>query len=216
MLGHNPRPARWDVPVNDSSISLEISEVGLNRGGRELFGGLSLSLHAGELALLMGPNGSGKTSLLRAIAGFGPASRGSIVIRETGARSKGPPAVYLGHLDGLKKDLSVQENITFISDLHDSSHAVEEIIAELGLAPVATRSVRQLSAGQKRRVALAVLRASAARLWLLDEPLTNLDRPGRELLGRWLDAHLAAGGIAIAATHRAEELRRPGCLVLEL
>jgi heme exporter protein A len=202
--------------VNDSSISLELSEVGISRGGRELFGGLGLALHPGQLALLMGPNGSGKTSLLRAIAGFGPPSSGSIVIRETGTPSERPPAVYLGHLDGLKKDLSVEENIQFINDLHKSSHAVDEIIAELGLAPVAARSVRQLSAGQKRRVALAVLRASAARLWLLDEPLTNLDRPGRELLGSWLDAHLTAGGIAIAATHRAEELRRPGCLVLEL
>jgi heme exporter protein A len=206
--------------VIDSSISLELSDVGLSRGGRALIAGLSFSLRAGQLALLMGPNGSGKTSLLRAISGFAPATSGQIRFNggtataesETGHR----PIAYLGHLDGLKKDLTVEENITFINRLRESSRPVGEVVTELGLAPVARRSVRHLSAGQKRRVALAYLSSSKARVWLLDEPLTNLDRPGRELLGRWLDLHLAGGGIAIVATHRADELRRPGCLLLEL
>ena len=204
----------------DSSISLELSDVGLHRGGRGLFAGLSFTLRGGQLALLMGPNGSGKTSLLRAIAGFSPAGQGRIAFNGGAASGEAtderPGIAYLGHLDGLKKDLSVEENILFISKLHGSSHAVDEMIAELGLAQVARRSVRQLSAGQKRRAALAHLSSSSARLWLLDEPLTNLDRPGRELLGRWLDRHLGRGGIAIVATHRADELRRPGCLLLEL
>lgn len=204
----------------DSSISLELSDVGVSRGGRALIAGLRLSLRAGQLALLMGPNGSGKTSLLRAISGLAPAAQGRIQFnagtsqgQEDGTRA---PIAYLGHLDGLKKDLTVEENILFIKRLRGISRPVEEIVAEIGLTPVARRSVRQLSAGQKRRVALAYLASSSARLWLLDEPLTNLDPPGRELLGRWLDRHLASGGIAIVATHRADELKRPGCLLLEL
>jgi heme exporter protein A len=206
--------------VTDSSISLELADVGLFRGGRELIAGLSFSLRAGQLALLMGPNGSGKTSLLRAISGLAPAAQGHISFNDGAAlrqaEGAGPSIAYLGHLDGLKKDLTVEENIHFINSLRGISHPVEELVTELGLAPVARRSVRQLSAGQKRRVALAYLSSSSARLWLLDEPLTNLDRPGRELLGRWLDRHLAGGGIAVVATHRADELRRPGCLLLEL
>lgn len=204
----------------DSSNSLEISDVGLSRGGRRLITGLSLSLRAGQLALLMGPNGSGKTSLLRAIAGLARTDEGHIrfngSVAPSGAAASALSIAYLGHLDGLKKDLTVEENILFISKLYRSSHAVEEVVAELGLSPAARRRVRQLSAGQKRRVALAYLICSGAWLWLLDEPLTNLDRPGRELLGHWLDRHLAGGGISIVATHRADELRRPGCLLMEL
>lgn len=219
-LGHNSPPTQQDDPVIDSSVSLELSDVGLNRGGRGLIAGLSFFLRGGQLALLMGPNGSGKTSLLRTISGFAPAAQGRIQFNDgdgqrqaDGAR---PSIAYLGHLDGLKKDLTVEENIRFINSLRGISNPVGEIVAELGLAHVARRSVRQLSAGQKRRVALAYLSSSSARLWLLDEPLTNLDRPGRDLLGRWLDRHLASGGIAVVATHRADELRRPGCLLLEL
>jgi heme exporter protein A len=200
--------------------SLDLAEVGLNRGGRALISGLSLSLRPGQLALLMGPNGSGKTSLLRAIGGFAPIAHGTIVangITVTGNESDVRQSIaYLGHLDGLKKDLTAEENIQFINSLRGSSRVVSELIAELGLAPVAHRSVRLLSAGQKRRVALAALRTSQAPLWLLDEPLTNLDRMGRELLVRWLDSHLQLGGTAVVATHRSEELLRPGCLLVEL
>lgn len=205
-----------------SGFSLELRDVGLQRGGRTLIDGLSLELVGGQLALLMGANGSGKTSLLRAIAGLASVSSGTIELKANGATAsasdRGTHAMvaYLGHLDGLKKDLTVEENIRFISGLCDSSTDVHEIIAELGLKDRARQSIRFLSAGQKRRVALASLRASRARLWLLDEPLTNLDRQGRDLLARWLDAHLALGGIAMVATHRLEEFRRPGCLLLEL
>ena len=166
---------------------------------------MNLSLRAGQLALLMGPNGSGKTSLLRAIAGLAPAARGRIVLnggamsgQVTGARQA---IAYLGHLDGLKKDLTVEENIRFISKLHGSSHALSELIAELGLTAAARRSVRQLSAGQKRRLALGRLALSDAPLWLLDEPVTALDIEARASFVALLKRHLAAGRLAIIATH---------------
>jgi heme exporter protein A len=204
--------------VTEASFSLELSDFGLSRGGHPLFSGLRLTLKPGQLALLMGPNGSGKSSLLRAIAGLAVADEGHIALngRPAAAPELQQSVAYLSHVDGLKKDLSVLENLRFISQLRNSSHKIQELISAVGLTALAGRAVRQLSAGQKRRVALAALRTSNARLWLLDEPMTNLDGPGRELLGHWLDEHLATGGIAIAATHRVDELRRTGCLLVEL
>jgi heme exporter protein A len=207
-------------PVIDSKFSLELSAVGLSRGGRQLISDLSFSLQSGQLALLMGPNGSGKTTLLRAVAGLAAPSAGTITLQghsvlqcDAEVRSR---IAYLGHLEGMKKDLSIEENLLFINGLRESSDSVDELLNELDLRPLARRSLRQLSAGQKRRVALAALRAAHASLWLLDEPLTNLDRAGRQLLSRWLDAHLASGGMAVVATHMAEDLKRPGCLLVEL
>ena len=204
----------------DSSLSLELADVELSRGGRVLIDGLSLSLHPGQLGLLMGPNGTGKTSLLRAIAGLARPGRGSIRFDGTELAALTADArraiAYQGHLEGLKKDLTVEENLIFISQIWNSSETISDYLAELGLRDFAGRLVRQLSAGQKRRVALAGLGIRRARLWLLDEPLTNLDADGRALVGRWLDRHLADGGMALAATHSAPELERPGCLLVEL
>ena len=206
--------------MTGSSALLELNAVELSRGGRTLISDLSLTLAPGQLALVTGPNGSGKTTLLRAIAGLADPDRGQIRLGGVPVRRLEPEAraglAYLGHLDGLKRDLTVEENIRFYSALRHVSENPSQVVAEAGLAPFAHRSVRQLSAGQKRRIVLAVLRLSGARLWLLDEPLTNLDRPGRELVARWLDRHLAGQGIAVVATHLAEALERPGALLVEL
>lgn len=206
--------------MTENPVSLELSGVELSRGERVLLSDLSFTLKSGQLALVTGPNGSGKTTLLRTIAGLAAPARGDIriggrTVMRLEARERGLIA-YQAHLEGLKKDLTVLENIRFISALRGYSEEYSSILAELGLTPAADRKVRYLSAGQKRRAVLATLRISGARLWLLDEPLTNLDPAGRALVVRWVDAHLAAGGLAVVATHLADTLKRPGTLLVEL
>lgn len=206
--------------MTESALSLELSGVELRRGGRSLVADLGFRLNPGQLALVMGPNGCGKTTLLRTVAGLAPPSAGEIRIGGKATDRLEPEQrrwiAYQGHLEGLKKDLTIEENLLFISGLYSKSDSYYEVMEALGLAGIADRSVRQLSAGQKRRVALAGLKLSGAALWLLDEPLTNLDPAGRELVVSWLDAHLAGRGMAMVATHLADELRRPGSLLVEL
>lgn len=201
-------------------ILLEVEDIELSRGGRILLSGLTFSLNPGQLALVMGPNGTGKTTLLRAIAGLAPPTRGQI-------RLAGRPIdrlesqeralfAYQAHLEAVKKDLTIDENLLITSRIRGTLDKIHEVVAELGLGALTGRPVRNLSAGQKRRVTLANLRLSGAKLWLLDEPLTNLDQAGQALVAGWLDRHLAGGGIAVVATHLAEALRRPGSLLVEL
>jgi heme exporter protein A len=206
--------------LTDSALSLELTDVGLSRGGRVLASGLSFALAPGQLALVTGPNGSGKTTLLRTIAGLSLPVEGSIRLggqKVSSLDSDGRGQVtYQAHLEGLKKDLTVEENISFYSVLRDSPNNNHEYMTELGLDAVRAHQVRNLSAGQRRRVTLAILAALRTKLWLLDEPLTNLDASGRALVARWLARHLAQGGLAVIATHLAAELERPGCLLVEL
>jgi heme exporter protein A len=206
--------------VTETDLALELNDVALSRGDRVLIAGLSFRLVPGQLALVTGPNGSGKTTLLRTIAGLAPPHAGTIRLNGTPVSALEPEerahVTYQAHLEGLKKDLTVEENIFIFSQLRSSIHSASEVISELGLEPHAKRAVRQLSAGQKRRVVLAVLRMSGARLWLLDEPLTNLDVEGRALVARWIEQHIAEQGMAVVATHLAETLKRPGALLVEL
>jgi heme exporter protein A len=180
---------------------------------------LSFALGPGQLGLVTGPNGSGKTTLLRTIAGLAPPERGEIRVagRPLGSLDADERRLlaYQAHLEGLKKDLTVEENILFNSQMRENTDPIYEVMTELGLGPLAGRSVRQLSAGQKRRVVLAILRLSGAVIWLLDEPLTNLDPAGRDLVVAWLGRHLDGGGIAVVATHLADALRRPGSVLVE-
>jgi heme exporter protein A len=196
---------------------LEVSELAVARSGRVLFEGLSLRLEAGDLALVLGANGAGKTSLLRVVAGLSRPHQGDLRWRGRalvpGDPEYGRERLYLGHQAGLKADLSVAENLRFLLQLQggDFSRArLLECLEPLGLARAEHRPVRALSAGQRRRVALARLRLSDTRLWLLDEPLTNLDTAGQSLVGGWLGEHLAGGGVAMVASHAAMGAPVPG------
>ena len=178
------------------------------RGERRLFHKLSFRLAPGALLLVKGPNGSGKTSLLRALAGLLPSEDGAVELN--GMTFGADPARYLrclgwlGHKDGLKGELSVRRNLVFTLRLSGSSANASELLERAGLSGLEHRAASQLSYGQRRRLALAGLIGSGAPVWLLDEPDANLDAQGRAWLKHELDAHLSEGGCAVLAGHRMD------------
>jgi heme exporter protein A len=192
---------------------LEVTGLHLWRGDRHLLADLHLTLAAGEAVQLLWPNGTGKTSLLRCIAGFLHAEAGEI-------RWQGEPIArdrdgfhrelaYLGHEAALKGDLTAMENLRFALGLRHHV-AGEQLQAALQVAGIAHldpyQAVRSFSAGQQKRVALARLSLWGARLWLLDEPAANLDAAGQAVLSAFLQQHLERGGAALIATHQAVEI----------
>lgn len=173
------------------------------RGGREVFSGVSFELPAGSLLLLRGPNGAGKSSLLRLVAGLVDRTAGDLVLE--GAPQDVPVAEqahYVGHLDTLKPALTVSENLGFWAEMlggrrEDAGKALDH----MGLSPLADFPAGVLSAGQRRRLALARLVAASRPLWLLDEPTTAIDATARERLYALIRGHLSGGGLAMIATH---------------
>ncbi len=179
-----------------------------SRGPARLFREVSFEVAAGEWLALRGPNGSGKTTLLRCVAGLTRLDAGEV--RWDGADVRSEPEayraslLYSGHLAGIKDDLSAEENLHSALALRGvaaDAGTVESTLAEVGLAKRRRLPARRLSAGQRRRIGLARLALDPAPLWALDEPLTALDDEGQALFTRLLARHLAAGGLALLATH---------------
>lgn len=198
---------------------LEGCDLACRRGGRLVFEAVSFALPPGEALLLHGPNGSGKSSLLRILAGFLAASSGRLLWR--GEPVSSDPAAqrhrlhYIGHAHGLKTALSARENLEVAVALGAGPRdAVAPALQAAGLAPLADLPVRLLSAGQRRRLALARLHTVARPLWLLDEPGVGLDDTSRERLEVALEAHRRNGGVAVVASHGDILVRDP--LVLDL
>jgi len=180
-------------------MQLTASSISCVRGGRALYDGLSFSLSSGELLLLNGPNGSGKTSLLRQIAGLLPLDTGTIAFE---GFDRAEETHFVGHAPAIKDALTVSENLSFWCDLYGRSGASPEAaLKQLKLAPLASLPGRVLSAGQKRRLALARLVAIRRSLWLLDEPDTALDAEGRATLLEIIAGHRARGGMVVMASH---------------
>ena len=181
---------------------VSIQSLSLSRGGRRLFSRLNLSFTQGEAVALTGRNGAGKTSLLRAVAGLIRPDEGAIAFGAVEADAARERIHLLGHLDGLKTGRTAWDELAFWTRYAGGREAEAEAAARsLDLTRLLELEVRRLSAGQKRRLALARLLAAPRPLWLLDEPLSPLDAHWRARFGEIMARHLAGGGLILAAVH---------------
>mgnify|MGYP000850486658 FL=1 len=171
---------------------LHVSNLSVARGGMTLLSGVDFALNAGQILVLRGANGLGKTSLLRCIAGLQNPVEGQITAPETVA--------YSGHADGLKGQMTVLENLAFWSSIYHGPSA-EVALDAYDLHALADRPAANLSAGQKRRLGLARMQVSGCALWVMDEPTVSLDADNVALFRAALDRHVQSGGAAVITTH---------------
>jgi heme exporter protein A len=191
-----------------SNLLLRGEGLHLWRGDRHVLRGVSLELRGGQLLQLTGANGTGKTTLLRVLSGLAYAEEGNVFWRGENVRKNmhgfHSELAYVGHEPPLKADLTARENLRYWVGMRrplaaaDIDKALDDVAAD---DEWRDRAVRTLSAGQRRRVALAGLSLLGVPLWLLDEPTTNLDTAGQTLVTRLLEAHVARGGLAVVAVH---------------
>jgi len=188
------------------SFLLDVRGLRFDRNDECVFGPLDFAVHSGEALLVTGGNGVGKTTLLRVLAGLLRAGEGELYWHgEPCTRLPAEGIAFVGHLAGHKADLGALDNLRFAAGLHGSRRGASptSALASVGLAGYEDIPAGRLSAGQRKRLSLARLLLSPARLWLLDEPYANLDRDGITLVDRLLGKHLSEGGAALITTHGA-------------
>ena len=191
-------------------MRLSAEAISVFRGERLVLDRVSFGVPAGGALLLLGPNGAGKSTLLRALAGLKRLDGGRVLFDGSEERAG---LAYLGHQDGIKPGLTAAENLAFAARV--SGGSVGEALAALGLASLAGLPARMLSAGQRRRLALARLTVAGAKLWLLDEPTLGVDAASVECFGTLLATHRAGGGVVVAATHLPLPLPEAAELLLQ-
>jgi heme exporter protein A len=210
--------------VIDTAADLVGEDLACRRGERRVFTGLSFRLPPGGALVLTGANGSGKTSLLRLLAGLISPAAGRLAWGaspvEHDPASHRARLHYVGHQDGVKPGLTPRETLAFWAalrsfDRRGAVRAIEKALAVFALVPVADWPCRWLSAGQRRRLALARLCATEAPLWLLDEPISALDQENQARLEEAIATHRAAGGLVVMATHIPIGVAAPARLVLD-
>ncbi|WP_442754893.1 heme ABC exporter ATP-binding protein CcmA [Methylocystis sp. JAN1] len=203
-----------------SALRLRVENLAVARGGRPVLRDVTFAVAGGEALVVTGRNGVGKSTLLRSIAGLLPCAGGAVALEGAGEEAELPQqAHYLAHADGMKAALTVEENLDFWSrylarDAARLSRSIEDALAAVGLSHALRAPFGALSAGQKRRAALARLLVAFRPVWLLDEPMTALDKGSREKFASVMREHCALGGIIVAATHEPLGLEEAGELAL--
>jgi len=202
---------------------LEAINLGCIRGDRRLFRGLNFKLESGQLLELRGRNGGGKTSLLRILCGLAAPAEGEVRWNGTNIRKLreefSSSLAYVAHLNGVKDELTALENLLVAERVcgnEQTNQRAEETLSRVGLTNQKHLPTRFLSAGQRRRLALARLLASKANVWILDEILTSLDEAGMNLARDLIVKHVNAGGMAIVATHQVLNLPLPGIQLINI
>ena len=185
---------------------LSVNNLSCQRGYNLLFENLSFELNSGEVLRISGQNGSGKTSLLKIIAGLNTSELGSIEFDQNQSNSETYQieTLYLGHYAALSSELSCIENLEYLTNLNTEilSPNFHDALKEVGLENYEHESAGNLSAGQKRRIALSLLFISKSKVWLLDEPFTALDSDGIKIIENQIEKHCANGGLCILTTHQ--------------
>jgi heme exporter protein A len=195
------------------SNALCVEKVHVWRGERHVLQGVSAQVQPHELLHISGPNGTGKTTLLRVVSGLLRPEQGSVTWLgqsiSTNRTDYQAALAYASHEPALKADLTALENLRFAVGLKRriSADELRAALARTGVAACADLPARVLSAGQRRRVAMARVLAMSATLWLLDEPFTNLDAAGSELISELLQTHVAGGGVALVVAHHELKVR---------
>ncbi|WP_419908173.1 heme ABC exporter ATP-binding protein CcmA [Hoeflea sp.] len=204
-------------------MRLVADNLSVARSGQIFFSGISFSLSAGEALVVSGPNGVGKSTFLRVLAGLLPDSDGSVRLEGADVETVAEGAHYLGHRNGMKRELTVRENLEFWrdfmapgdSDANSVRLSVLEAVKAVGLDGIDYLPFGYLSAGQQRRIAMARLLVSHRPLWILDEPTSALDVQSQEMFSGLVAGHLGSGGLVVAASHHALGLDNARSLVFQ-
>ncbi len=198
--------------------ALTLNHLSCQKGYNLLFDNLSLAVNSGDILRITGTNGSGKTSLLKILAGLNTPEQGDVHLDDYPVQSEEyqQDTIYLGHLSALASELSCLENLKYLTALNQAidEQALIDALNHLGLQGYEHEYCAKLSAGQKRRVILAMLFVSNAKVWLLDEPFTALDPQGVEIVEKCIEKHAQQGGICLFTTHQDSALKNQKILAL--